>query len=143
MILDEEKVILKNYVSAMEEVWESKDPEFRQKKEAEIRADVNSAELGKIYSKVLGQMKEWCPNLLEEFGYKEWSAETTARVQRWIDIVLAGNDPKTYDPAIAGAADAGTTEPKTEDSPKTETTAPAAADPFPATTEESTDDLPF
>ena len=90
-------------------------------------------------------MKEWCPNLLEEFGYKEWSAETATRVQKWIDIVLAGNDPKTYDPAIASAANAGTTESKTEDSPKTETDAPApaASDPFPATTEESTDDLPF
>ena len=145
LLNDDEKVILKNYVSAMEEVWESKDPEFRQKKEAEIRADANSAELGKIYSKVLGQMKEWCPNLLEEFGYKEWSAETATRVQKWIDIVLAGNDPKTYDPDIAGAANAGTTESKTEDSSKTETAAPApaASDPFPATTEESTDDLPF
>ena len=141
LLNDEEKAVLKNYISAMEEVWDSKDPEFRKTKEAEIRADVNTAELGKIYNKVLAQMKEWCPNLLDEFGYKDWTPEVTARVEKWINIVLSGNDPKTYDPNIntgapSGSADKGTTAPKAE-APK--------EDPFPAapTEEESTDDLPF
>ena len=142
LLNDEEKTVLKNYVSAMEEVWDSKDPEFRKTKEAEIRADVNTAELGKIYNKVLAQMKEWCPNLLDEFGYKDWTPEVTARVENWIKIVLSGNDPKTYDPELDGGAPASLgSEDKKEAAPKTE--APKE-DPFPAATEDSaTDDLPF
>jgi hypothetical protein len=136
LLNDEEKAVLKVYVSAMEEVWDSKDPEFRKTKEAEIRADANTVELGKIYSKVLNQMKQWCPNLIDEFGYKEWTPEITTRVQNWIDIVLTGNDPKTYNPNIAATVN-NTDAPKTE-TPKTEAPAvPVANDSDP------TDDLPF
>ncbi len=139
LLNDEEKAVLKVYVSAMEEVWDSKDPEFRKTKEAEIRADANTVELGKIYSKVLNQMKQWCPNLIDEFGYKEWTPEVIARVQNWIDIVLTGNDPKTYDSKIAASVD-NTDASKTE-TLKAETPVVTAA---PAANEsDTTDDLPF
>ena len=145
LLNDDEKVVLKNYVSAMEDVWDSKDPEFRKTKEAEIRADANTAELGKIYNKVLAQMKQWCPNLIDEFGYKDWTPEVTARVENWIKIVLSGNDPKTYDPELAGGASNKTStgsEDKGEGASKTEDKGEGAAK-TEAPVEDTTDDLPF
>ena len=86
-------------------------------------------------------MKQWCPNLIEEFSYKDWTPEVTARVQKWIDIVLSGNDPKTYDSMIGGGTSTTSgSEDKGEAASKTE--APKE-DPFPETQDDSTDDLPF
>ena len=77
-------------------------------------------------------------NLLDEFGYKDWTPEVTTRVENWIKIVLSGNDPKTYDPELGGAP--SSSEDKETTAPKTET---PKEDPFPTAEEESTDDLPF
>lgn len=88
-----EQVVLDTYVSAMKEVWRSRDPEFRAKKIAEINATENTKKLGVIYKNVIEKIKTFAPNLVEELGYHEWDAELTARVNRWINNVLAGNDP--------------------------------------------------
>ena len=84
-----------------------------------------------MYHGVIEKIKSFCPNLIEELGYHEWSPEVTARVNAWINVVLAGNDPTNPLPSTAT------------------TTAPAAAPAAtPSDTTESTptagsDDLPF
>ncbi len=96
LLNDEEQDILDEYVSAMKKVWREKDPETRNAMKAEINSRENTKKLGKFYNeKVIPLIKSVCPNLIEELSYKEWSDDVKARVQRWIDIVLQGNDPKS------------------------------------------------
>lgn len=95
LLNDSEQEVLDNYVASMKVVWKTKDPEERAQKLAEVNADPNTKELRQIYSKVLENIKKFCPDLISELSYKEWSPEIKERVQKWIDIVLAGNDPKT------------------------------------------------
>ena len=90
---DAEQAVLDTYVSAMKEVWRTKDPDERAQKEAEVKADPNTKELQDIYRKVLENIKSFCPNLIEELGYKPWTPEQTARVNAWIDKVLNLQDP--------------------------------------------------
>ena len=141
LLNDEEQKILDHYVEAMKEVWKEKDPEVRATKKAAVDQDPNTAALGKIYnSKVIPTIKSVCPNLIEELGYKPWSDNVKARVQKWIDIVLAGNDPKTVEAAPAVAATVGTTTETQAQAPAstaTVTTAPTESEVDP------TSDLPF
>lgn len=105
---DEEEV-LEKYVKAMKNVWKEKNVEEREKLLAAVNADPNTAELRKIYKKVLEQLKEFCPDVNEEFGFKPWDDATAKRVQKWIDVVLSGNEPKVSTAAPAAAETAGTT----------------------------------
>ena len=136
---DNEKTVLNNYIMAMEPIWDSKDPVARAEMEAKVKADPNTAELGKIYKKVLEQIKTVCPNLEDELSYKPWSDAVKERVDRWIKIVLAGNDPddeKSYGEFGTDTnTDKNDVEKKEDVQKETFNEAP--------TVEESTDDLPF
>lgn len=90
-----EQEILDNYVEAMTKVWKCKDIAKRDELLAEVNADPNTIELRKIYTKVLDEIKGFCPNLIEELGYSDWGEKMTARVNSWIAVVLLGGDPKT------------------------------------------------
>ena len=135
----EEQAVLDTYVSAMKEVWRSRDPEFRLNKTKEINAQENTKKLGEIYKRVLENIKSFAPNLIEELGYKEWTDEQKARVQNWIDIVLKGEDPATFGNV--------NTDPNPADDPfgLSSASAPAAAPaptPVPVPVEDDTE-LPF
>lgn len=88
-----EQTIVDNYVNDIKTVWREKDPEKRRAMQAEIDLKPNTAALKQMYRKVIEQIKSFCPNLVEELGYNEWSQEVKDRVQNWINIVLSGNDP--------------------------------------------------
>lgn len=109
LLNDSEQYVLDTYVSAMSKVWRTKDPDERAEKLAEVNADPNTKELRQIYGKVLENIKKFCPNLIEELSYKEWTPEVKDRVQKWIDIVLSGNDPKISDHPTAVANVSSTT----------------------------------
>ena len=129
--------VLDTYITAMKEVWRSRDPEFRMQKTAEINATENTKKLGQIYKNVLEKIKSFAPNLIEELGYSDWSEETTKRVQNWIDIVLKGEDPATY-----GAEPIDT--PDNDPFGLTSTpAAPAATEPTTVETTTEDDELPF
>lgn len=124
---DDQQDILDEYVKMMtKRVWKEKDPEKRAEALAEINAEENTIELRKIYKEVLEQIKSYCPNLVEEMGWKPWTPEVTERVQNWINVVVAGGDPATLN-APAAVKDVATAE--------------AAAETVTAPTED--DDLPF
>lgn len=92
-----EEVVLNHYIDQMKEIWKEKDPEERNRKQAEVNADPNTAQLKSIYAKVIENLKTFCPNVYEEMGYKPWDENTTKRVERWIKTVLAGLVPKKTD----------------------------------------------
>ena len=95
LLTTEEQDILDKYVEQMSKnVWKQRDPQLREEAYAEISKSELASELRKIYTRVLEQIKTFCPDLNEELGYKPWSPEVTERVQHWIDIVLAGNVPE-------------------------------------------------
>lgn len=132
MLTDAEQAVLDKYIEQMTKVWKSRNADERKKLSDEILNDPNTAELDSIYKKVIEKMKEFVPDLNAELGYREWSAETTNRVNQWIKSVLAGKDPKNEIPT-GPAVD-----------PSTVVNA-NIADPAPADTndEEKADDLPF
>ena len=89
----EQQKILDTYVEAMKAIWKEKDPEVRAQLKAQVDADPNTAQLKALYRDVIEKIKSFCPNMMDVLGYKPWDEATTARVQNWINIVLAGNDP--------------------------------------------------
>lgn len=93
MLTTAQQMVLDKYVAAMKDVWKEKDPETRNLKKAQVDMDPNTRELKAFYREIIEKIKSFCPNLFEELGYKPWSEEVTARVQAWIDVVLAGNEP--------------------------------------------------
>jgi hypothetical protein len=143
LLTSDEQVVLDTYIDEMtKNVWKNKDPEDRATKLQAINAEDNTKQLRSIYLKVIEQMKQFCPDLNAELGYKPWSEATAARVQKWIDIVLAGNDPAAEAPVVTSAtpqpsyATPGTTNAPVAPSVVTTSAMPAA----PATGD---DDLPF
>ena len=88
-----EQGVLDKYIQDMQPVWSSRNPVEREQTLAKVNADPNTAKLGEIYAKVIEQVKSFCPNLVEELGYREWSQETAQRVQDWINAVLDGKNP--------------------------------------------------
>ena len=119
LLNDDEQEILDTYIASMKKVWKEKDPERRAELKAQVDANENTKELRKFYNeKIIPEIKKWCPNLIETLGYKEWTSEVKERVQKWIDIVLQGNLPKTnVDPKPEGIDTIGTT---TTSKPKVE-----------------------
>lgn len=93
LLTNEEQQVLDNYVDSMTKVWRSKDVETRNELIKQINADPNTAQLQKIYRRVLDTIKTFCPDLNKELGYNEWDDATKARVNNWINVVLSGNDP--------------------------------------------------
>jgi len=98
LLNDAEQRVLDKYIDAMEDVWDEENAEKRAKMLADVNADPNTAELRKIYKNVLAQIKEFCPDVNEEFGFKPWDEALAKRVQNWIDVVLSGNEPKVAAP---------------------------------------------
>ena len=147
----DEQAVLDKYIAAMEPIWRSRNPQQRDELLAVVNADPNTQALGEIYKKVIEKMKEFCPDLVEELGYKEWSAETTQRVNEWISIVLTGQNPTTVISPSAQVADVtpvGGSIPAPAAPVPTPTPAPAAPVPTPtpapaAQVAETSTDLPF
>lgn len=138
LLNDADQAVLDAYVAKASAVWKSKDPEERATLTANLNADESAIQLRQIYGKVLTTVKQVCPNITEVLGYKAWTPEVTERVNKWIETVLAGNNPATASEAPTTAATVGT---ETFTAP-----APVAPTPVPTTstaTVEADDDLPF
>jgi hypothetical protein len=88
-----------------------------------------------LYRKVLDKIKEFCPNLIEELGYNEWSDTVRVRVQKWIDNVLALKDPAAGDTVVPEAVNDVAATPIVAPEPQAVSSATVNAD--------DGDDLPF
>lgn len=127
-----QQAVLDQYVEDMKKVWKEKDPAVRATLKNAVDVSENTKTLKSFYREVIEKIKTFCPDLVKELGYNEWSEQTKTRVQNWINIVLAGNDPTTPAPTVA--AEVGNTL-------STPTPVPTSV-PDPMTTD-SDDDLPF
>ena len=133
LLTSSEQRVLDKYIDAIEDVWDEEDVNKRNNMLSEINADPNTAELRRIYKGVLENLKELCPDVNKEFGFKPWDENLARRVQKWIDIVLSGNEPKTNTPNTI-----------TEDKNSTSSTATVEEDDTPVSVTNSDDeDLPF
>lgn len=130
----DEAEVLETYTSAMEKIWDEEDVEKREKLLEKVNADPNTAELRKIYKRVLGELKTFCPDLNEELGFKPWDDATAKRVQKWIDTVLSGNTPKTNTPAAVQNA---------ENTSSASVEVNNDAEEIPVSGGDASDDLPF
>lgn len=133
LLNDEEQEILDTYVKAMTKVWKTKSPDERAEMMKTVNADENTKALGKIYKRVLEEIKSFCPDLNANLGYKEWTPEVKARVDAWINIVLSGNDPAATAPKVTLEAA------NTVSAANTVTTETSSF----TSTDEDDDDLPF
>ena len=137
MLNAEEQAVLDTYINEMNKVWKSRNADERQKLSAEIANNDNTKKLSVIYNNVIEKMKEFCPNLIDELGYKPWSEETTARVNNWIAAVLAGKNPSASIPTPGGGIPAA-------DPLAVPTAAPTVApSPTPTPAADASSDLPF
>ena len=137
LLTSSEQEILDSYVESMKKVWKSKDPEERANLMKEVLAESNTKEFRPIYAKVLEQIKSWAPNI-DMLSYKEWKPEVAERVNKWIKIVLEGNDPRTVTTAPTAASVVGTVNDESSESvAKADSVATAS------TVTASEDDLPF
>lgn len=141
LLNDSDQAVLDAYVAKASNIWKSKDPEERAKLVSELNADPTAIQLREIYSKILVDIKRVCPNIMEVLGYKPWSDETMARVNSWIETVLAGNDPATASEAPSTAATVGTASPDMFAAPVTASVPTAST--ATVETDDSIDDLPF
>lgn len=131
-----QQIVLDTYVDAMKAVWKEKDPEQRNIKKTQVDLDPNTKQLKSFYREVIEKIKSFCPNLIENLGYKPWSEDVITRVQNWINIVLAGNDPTAVGgvPVVADTIGTAPTTPAV-------TAVPEVATPLVQNDED--DDLPF
>ena len=134
-------MVLSKYVDMMKDVWKEKDPATRNSKKAEIDADPNTKELKTFYRDIIEKIKTFCPNLIDELGYKPWTPEQTTRIQAWIDTVLAGNDPTSVGSVPTVAATIGNDIP-VNNTPSITPQAPAYTANAPMVDDED-EDLPF
>lgn len=130
LLNDDEEEVLEKYIRAMKKVWKEKDAEKRADMLSEVNADPNTKQLRKIYANVLNEIKEFCPDLIEEYGYKPWDENLAKRVQKWIDIVLACGTPASN---VATPSTESKSE-ETADEPEEETV---------ISKDDPDDDLPF
>lgn len=134
LLNDEEQEVLDEYITLAKKVWKAKDPATRADANEALMSSDACTKLRAIYKKVIAEIKTFCPNLIDEMGYKPWDAELSARVKAWLDIAVTGNDPAVPVPAAAQTVG--------QDAAK----APAepVATPTPASnTPGADDDLPF
>ena len=139
LLNDAEQAVLDEYVEDMNKnVWKNKDPEDRTAKKAAINQKDNTKELGKIYTKVIEQIKTFCPDLNKELGYKAWTEEQTKRVNAWLNAVVNElRDPSKDMPAADVVTDVAS-------SPVGNTPSEASVEtaPVPQASNDD-DDLPF
>lgn len=142
LLTDEQQDILDEYVERMtKEVWKQRDPAKREAALVEIQQDENTKKLTSFYREIIEKIKGFCPNLKEEMGYREWSAEDVERAQNWINIVLSGGDPEVPSVASlnvgAGAINVGVAKQVNGEAATLEMPS------NPVVQQASTDDLPF
>lgn len=145
LLNDADQAVLDEYVEEASKIWKCKDVEERAKLSEALNGSTVAAKLREIYGKVLNDVKGVCPDVIDVLGYKAWTPETTERVNKWIEVVLSGNNPASASEAPSAAATAGT-----PFVPAATTTGTKANDdlPFPTTSTatvetDGADDLPF
>lgn len=104
LFTDEEYELIDSYATAKANVLKAKTDAKKAAAEKQV-ADL-VAPIKELYGKAINYLKENALDLEKECAYQEWDEDTASRVQKWIDTVLAMQDPKTGGiPAVAATGD--------------------------------------
>lgn len=96
ILSDEETAMVEEYVEKMTKILKIRDVEKRNTSMDELCSSELSQKLGNLYvNKLIPAVKEQCPNVYEQMSFKGWNDELTARVNKWIEKVKNGVDPKS------------------------------------------------
>lgn len=126
---DDELELIETYNNARNDLAKDKATAKKKAEAQQILTD-NQAAVRELYVKVIAYLKENAIDLVKECAYQPWTDEVTARVNNWIETVLALKDPKSETITAAPAVE--------------ETPTEASADEFLGIMDEQNDDdLPF
>lgn len=101
LFTDEEIELIEEYNSANNDMFKAKTAakvDAAKKKKADLAPQVRE-----LYSKAVVYVKTCAFDPVIECGYTPWSDELTARVQAWLDKVLAMNEPSSTVPVVQSA----------------------------------------
>lgn len=87
---DEEIEMIENYGKARQDIIKAKS-EAKKAAAVKMVEDMNQ-DIRALYEKAINYLREVSINLVDECAFKPWDDETKARVDRWIENVLAMND---------------------------------------------------
>ena len=113
LFTDEELELIENFNNARNDVAKAK----TEKKRAEAQALINenTPAIRELYVKAIEYLKANALDLVKECTYQPWDEATTARVQNWIEIVDAMEDPATVSSAPAQQVSTNAVQTSTED----------------------------
>lgn len=102
---DEELEQIDDYAKAKAEIGKAKTE--AKKAAAEKKVAEMTASIKELYRKAIDYLRENTLNLEEECAYREWDAETSNRVNKWLAAVSNMQDPKNpvAAPAVAQTGD--------------------------------------
>lgn len=88
---DAEMDMISEYEAAKAKIAKAKSEDDRKKKIEAAKALVPG--MKELYAKAESYLKENAIDIVEEVGFKEWTPELAARVDKWISLALKGLDP--------------------------------------------------
>jgi hypothetical protein len=91
LFTDEEIEMIEDYNSANNDLNKAK-TEAKKNEAAKKKAEL-APQIKPLYAKAIEYIKTYAIDPVVECGYTPWSPELTARVQAWLDAVLALQDP--------------------------------------------------
>lgn len=94
---DDELELIENYNAARVDLTKEK-ATAKKKAEAKTFIEENTAAVRGLYAKAIDYLKANAIDLVKECTYQPWDDATTARVQNWIELVDAMQDPATVSP---------------------------------------------
>jgi hypothetical protein len=97
LFTDEELELIENFNNARNDVAKAKTE--KKKAEAQALINENTPAIRELYVKAIEYLKANALDLVKECTYQPWDEATTARVQNWIEIVDAMEDPATVSSA--------------------------------------------
>jgi hypothetical protein len=97
LFTDEELELIENFNNARNDVAKAKTE--KKKAEAQALINENTPAIRELYVKAIEYLKANALDLVKECTYQPWDETTTARVQNWIEIVDAMEDPATVSSA--------------------------------------------
>lgn len=100
---DDEAELIEKYDKKLTAIAKMKTPEEQANAQKLLKENELYAKVRELMVRAYEYVKENCDDLVDTVGYKPWTEEQTARVQKYIEQVLAGVNPKTESPAAVQA----------------------------------------
>jgi hypothetical protein len=104
LFTDEELELIDEYATHQANFLKAKTENTKQKELAAMQKLADP--IRECYAKAIKVVKENAPDLTKECGYRPWTEEETARINRWIDNVVNLRNPEVATVTEGGASQA-------------------------------------